>query len=36
MSWDNPTPPVYPYWKGILILSVTMMVTGGLVYLIMT
>lgn len=36
MSWDTPTPPVYPYWKGLMILSVSAVITVGLVYLLFT
>ena len=33
MSWEHPTPPIYPFWKGMLILTGTVLVTGGLLYL---
>ena len=35
MSWDAPQPPVLPYWKGMAILALTLLATGGLLYLLL-
>jgi len=35
MSWENPEPPVLPFWKGMAILVLVPLITGVLLYLIL-
>lgn len=35
MSWDNPVPPVLGYLTGLFILTLTIALAGGLVYVLM-
>lgn len=32
MSWKDPVPPVTGYWTGLSIITLTLLVTGGLLY----
>jgi hypothetical protein len=32
MPWDEPEPPVYPFWKGMLITTLTIVLTGVACY----
>ncbi len=36
MSWNVPEPPISDYWTGLLILTLTILVTGSLVHWLLT
>ncbi len=35
MSWEDPQPPVLPYWKGMALLALMPLAAGGLLYLLL-
>lgn len=35
MSWQVPEPPVYSYWKGIIIVALAIVIPGVLLYLLL-
>ena len=35
MSWEDPQPPVLPFGTGLLTLTLTLLVTVGLLYLLL-
>lgn len=35
MSWNDPVPPVMDYGTGLLVLTLTLLATAGLLYLLL-
>lgn len=35
MSWKDPVPPVMGYWTGLITLTLTLLITGSLLYVLL-
>jgi hypothetical protein len=35
MSWEDPVPPVLPFWRGMAAFAAAILLSGGLLYLLL-
>lgn len=35
MSWEIPEPPIYPYWKGIAVITIALLLTAAVICLLL-